>query len=90
MTPDKKGVFIRLSDDGRSQLEELRERFGETQEGVIRMALDRLYRDISMIDDLKEIFKKGVLVNGRTTIIELGQDQETPQKGSTHDRPEQD
>lgn len=85
MAPDKKGVFIRLSDDGRRQLEELRKRLNETQEGVIRLALDRLYRDVSVMDDLREIFKKGILVDGRCVVIELGDCPENPQEGSEND-----
>jgi hypothetical protein len=81
MTTSKKGVYIRLSADGRRQLDELRNKLDETQEGVIRLAIDRLYRETSITDDLKEIFTKGILIDGRCTIIEFGSEEDKFKEG---------
>jgi hypothetical protein len=81
----KKDTHIRLSENTRRQLDELRKRLGENLEGVIRLAVDRLYRDISVTDDLKEIFEKGILVDGRCVVIELDDGAEKPLEGSESD-----
>jgi predicted DNA-binding protein len=74
MTP-KKSVHIRLSNEGVRQLNELMNRLGETQEGVVRLALDRLYRDYSITDELKEIIRNGILVDGRFTMLDIDADE---------------
>ena len=82
----KKHLHIRISDEGRRQLDELCKRIGDTQEGVITIALDRLYRDTSITDDLKDIFQKGIMVDGRCVVIELGDNPEKPLEGCTGDQ----
>jgi hypothetical protein len=84
MTP-KQHLHIRISDEGRRQLDELCKRLGDTQEGVFMLALDRLYRDLSVTDDLREIFEKGILVDGRCVVIELDDCPEKPQEGGEND-----
>jgi hypothetical protein len=79
-------LHIRLSKQSRFQLDTLSDRFGTTLEGTVNLALDRLFRDLSMMDDLKEVLKKGIKIDGRCTIIELGCDQDTSQEESDHDR----
>jgi hypothetical protein len=88
MNPQKLQLHTRISDEGRRQLDELCKRLGDTQEGVITLALDRLYRSYNVAGELGEVVKS-VNLPGRTICFEIDEEGRwtplRPQEGSEYD-----